>query len=410
MNPNSLKINIVLLLMLIGFYAHAQRPQTPLMGWSSWNNYRVNISEDIIKKQADAMVDQGLLEAGYTYLNMDDGYFGGRDGKGNLYSHPEKFPSGMKDLADYIHSKGLKAGIYTDAGINTCASYWDKDTLGVGVGLYGHESRDLSLMIEDWGYDFVKVDWCGGDWMGLTEEVRYTEISKIIREMDPSVVFNVCRWEFPGEWVVNIADSWRVSPDIGNNFKSIMRIIDQNADLWMYSGPGHVNDMDILQVGRGMTFEEDKTHFTMWCMLNSPLIASNDLTTISEETLSILTNKELIAINQDPMVYQARRVIDHGDLEVWAKPLISTISGQVAVTLLNRTSSKENISFNLKDVGLSGENGYSMTELWSGKYFEKSKTEKVTFEVPSHGVVVLKIEGESLPFNLFQYKPKNKDN
>ncbi|WP_186758239.1 glycoside hydrolase family 27 protein [Echinicola salinicaeni] len=399
-----MKFNILLLLMLIGFSAIAQRPQTPLMGWASWNNYRVNINEEIIKSQADAMVEQGLLAAGYTYLNMDDGYFGGRDEEGNLYSHPEKFPSGMKSLSDYIHSKGLMAGIYTDAGINTCASYWDKDTLGVGVGLYGHEKRDLSLMIEDWGYDFVKVDWCGGDWMDLSEEVRYTEIGNIIREMDPSVVFNVCRWEFPGEWVVNLADSWRISADIANTFESVMGIVDLNADLWKYSGPGHVNDMDMLQVGRGMSYEEDKTHFTMWCMLNSPLIASNDLTTISEETLSILTNKELISINQDPMVYQARRVIDRGDLEVWAKPLISSISGEVAVTLLNRSEEGKTIDFNLEDVGLLAEEGYKMKDLWSKKFYPSTNKETVSLHVPSHGVVVLKIKGESKPFNLFQYK------
>ncbi|GAB4107790.1 hypothetical protein GCM10028791_02370 [Echinicola sediminis] len=397
-----MKLKFFFLFLLFSYSSFAQRPQTPLMGWASWNNYRVNINEAIIQAQADALVELGLKEAGYTYLNIDDGFFGGRDKQGNLFAHPERFPSGMKSLADYIHQKGLKAGIYSDAGINTCASYWDKDTVGVGVGLYGHEQKDLLLMLDDWGYDFIKVDWCGGDWLGLSEEVRYKEIGAIIRQINPAVVFNVCRWEFPGEWVVNLADSWRISGDIANTFESVMSIVDLNADLWKYAGPGHVNDMDMLQVGRGMSYDEDKTHFTMWCMLNSPLMASNDLTTISEETLEILTNKDLISIHQDPLVYQARRVIDQGELEVWARPLISTMSGEVAVTLLNRSPEKKTISFDLNEVGISAKEGYTMKELWTGEDFENTTAQTIRFDVPTHGVVVLKIKGKSLPFNLFQ--------
>ena len=151
-----------------------ERPQAPLMGWASWNSFRVNINEQIVMAQADVMVSSGLKDAGYSFINIDDGYFGGRDEKGNLLAHPERFPNGMKALATYIHSKGLKAGIYTDAGINTCASYWDKDTIGVGVGLWGHDEQDIKLMLVDWNYDFLKVDWCGGQWLGLDEETRYT--------------------------------------------------------------------------------------------------------------------------------------------------------------------------------------------------------------------------------------------
>ena len=130
--------------------------------------------------------------------------------------HPDRFPSGMKVLSDYIHSKGLKAGIYTDAGINTCASYWDKDSIGVGVGLFGHDEQDLTTMLLDWNYDFIKVDWCGGDWLGLDEQIRYTEIGNFIRKIRPDVVYNVCRWQFPGKWVTQVADSWRISGDISN--------------------------------------------------------------------------------------------------------------------------------------------------------------------------------------------------
>lgn len=380
------------------------KPQTPIMGWSSWNNFHVNINEEVIKAQADFMVSSGMAQAGYSYVNIDDGFFAGRDDQGDLLVHPVRFPNGMKVISDYIHSKGLKAGIYSDAGINTCASHWDKDTIGVGSGLMGHDRKDLKLMLNDWNYDFIKVDWCGGDWLGLDEETRYTQIANIIKEIKPNTVFNICRWEFPGEWALQIADSWRISGDISNEFSSILHIIDLNADLWKYASPGHVNDMDMLQVGRGMTYEEDKTHFSMWCMMNSPLLAGNDLRYMTDQTIAILTNEELIALNQDPLVYQARRLDKRGDLEVWAKPLISTMSGKVAVTLLNRSDKTATISFDLDTIGLDASKSYSYRDLWAKKDFETSTKKALSFEVPSHGVVVLKLEGTSKPFNIFQNK------
>ncbi len=379
------------------------RPKTPLMGWASWNSFRVNINEKLIMEQADAMVTKGLKDAGYRYVNIDDGFFGGRNQKGELMAHPERFPNGMKALADYIHSKGLKAGIYSDAGINTCASFWDKDTIGVGMGLWGHDEQDLMLMLINWQYDFIKVDWCGGEWLGLDEQTRYTQIGELIREIRPDVVYNVCRWQFPGEWVCNVADSWRISGDIGNNYRSVMHIIDMNANLWKYSSPGHVNDMDMLQVGRGMSRDENKTHFSMWCMMNSPLMIGDDLRDISDETVEILTNRELIAINQDPLGYQARRVIDNGELEVWAKPLISTMSGKVAVALINRSVSNKMVTFNLDSVGLIADKGYVMRDLWNKKDYKISNSNRQSFNVPSHGIVVLRLEGTAKPFNLFQF-------
>lgn len=411
MRKNVVKVSLILIVALGSCNvankkdeAQECRPLTPIMGWASWNNYRVHISEDIIKAQADAMVSSGLKNAGYNYINVDDGFFGGRDENGRIIVHPKRFPSGMKSLAEYIHQKGLKAGIYSDAGINTCATHWDKDTIGAGMGLYGHEYQDLELMLKEWGYDFLKVDWCGGEWLGLDEQVRYTEISNIVRSIDPSVVFNICRWKFPGEWAVNVADSWRISPDIANTFESVMKIVDMNADLWRYAGPGHVNDMDMLQIGRGMTYEEDKTHFTMWCMMCSPLLAGNDLTTMSEQTLDILTNKNLIAVNQDPLVYQARRIVDVGDLEVWAKPLVSTTSGMVAVTLLNRSKDEKHIAFALKDVGIDTKEKYATKDLWTNEFTADIQNDSLTYLVKPHGVVALKIEGASLPINVFQFQ------
>mgnify|MGYP003638194076 CR=1 FL=1 len=380
------------------------KPQTPIMGWSSWNNFHVNINEEIIKGQADYMVSSGMAAAGYSYVNIDDGFFGGRDSEGNLLVHPERFPNGMKVISDYIHSKGLKAGIYSDAGINTCGSQWDRDTISVGSGLLGHDRKDLKLMLKDWNYDFIKIDWCGGDWLGLDEETRYTQIANIINEIKPNTVYNICRWEFPGKWALQIADSWRISGDISNEFHSILNIIDLNADLWKYASPGHVNDMDMLQVGRGMSFEEDKTHFSMWSMMNSPLLAGNDLREMSQQTIDILTNKEVIALNQDPLVYQARRLVDNGDLEVWAKPLVSTMSGRVAVTLLNRSNETKTMHFDLDTVGIDVAEGYRYRNIWAKKDFEKSNQKSLSFEVPKHGVVVLTINGTSKPFNVFQNK------
>ena len=209
---------------------------------------------------------------------------------------------------------------------------------------------------------------------------------------------------FPGRWVTAVADSWRISGDIDNHFGSILAIIDLNADLWRYSSPGSVNDMDMLQVGRGMSYEEDKSHFTMWSIMNSPLLAGNDLTTISDETLSILTNKEIIALNQDKLGYQARRLSTNDGLEVWAKPLVSTMSGKIAVVLFNRTKSSANISLSLADVGINPHKGYNYKDLWDKQSRHNLIETSLLFEVPSHGVVALLVEGESVPFNVFQVK------
>ena len=381
-------------------------PKPPLMGWASWNNYRVNINEDIIKAQADAMISSGLADVGYSYINTDDGFYGGRDEQGNVLVHKERFQSGMKALAEYIHAKGLKAGIYSDAGANTCASYWDKDTIGSGMGLYGHEWRDLNLYLNEWDYDFIKVDWCGGQWMGLDEQTQYTQIGNIIKTIKPDAGYNICRWEFPGKWVTQVADSWRISGDIDNKFQSILHIIDLNADLWIYSSRGRYNDMDMLQVGRGMSYEEDKAHFSMWAIMHSPLLLGNDLSNMSKQTIEIITNEEIIALNQSEFVYQARRLADHGDMEMWAKPLVSTMSGEVAVALLNRSGKDDEITFTLESIGLEASKGYAMKDLWSKKTYLPATENKITMKVPTHGVVVLQIKGEAIPFNVFQYKDK----
>ena len=284
----------------------------PVMGWSSWNTYRVNINEALIKKQADAMVQKGLKDAGYNYVNVDDGFFGWRDEHGTMQTHPERFPNGLKGVADHIHSLGLKAGIYSDAGSNTCGSIWDKDVNGVGSGLYGHEHQDADLYFNEWGFDFIKIDYCGASQeLSLDVEKRYTEIRRAFDKVAGNhVSINVCRWAFPGTWAKNIGCSWRISSDIRPEWGSVKYIIDKNLYLSAYAGDGHYNDMDMLEIGRGLNPEEEEVHFGMWCIMSSPLLIGCDLTTIPEASLKLLKNKELIALNQDPLGLQAY-VVQH---------------------------------------------------------------------------------------------------
>ena len=379
---------LFLLLLLLSAFTISKAQKTPIMGWSSWNNFRINISEKMIREQADAMIASGLYDAGYRYINIDDGYFGGRDAKGNLFADKKKFPGGMKKLVDYIHAKKLKAGIYTDAGINTCGSYYDKDKKGIGSGIYGHSLDDCTLFFREWGFDFIKMDWCGGEKMELKPEETYPRIIDYIHNIDSAIVFNVCCWRFPGDWAIKRADSWRISSDIKAEFSSILKIIDLNADLSKYASAGHYNDMDMLQVGRGMTYDEDKSHFSMWCMLNSPLLAGNDLRKMTPQTIEILTNKELIALNQDAGFKQATRLSSTDDVDVWLKPLGINADAK-AIAILNRSNAEKSYTFTAKSLNL--KRSALLRDLWLHKDLGKIGKEQ-KFTIPAHGIVVLKIK------------------
>lgn len=356
------------------------------MGWSSWNHFHVDINEQLIKEQADAMISSGLYDAGYRFINIDDGYFGGRDADGKLFSHKIKFPSGMKSLAEYIHGKKLKAGIYSDAGKNTCGSIYDNDPNGIGVGIYGYIEQDCNLFFKDWKYDFLKVDWCGGEKMKLDEENEYSKIINAVKAIDSSIVFNVCRWKFPGVWAIKKADSWRISGDIRPTFSSVLGIIDLNADLYKYASAGHYNDMDMLQVGRGMSYDEDKTHFSMWCMLNSPLLAGNDLRHMTKQTIEILTNKEIIALNQNTDLLQAKRIFSENNVEVWIKS--ATNGKKKAIAIFNRSNDEKTFKLEVQKLDISKKS--KLRDLWLHKNLGEIGTEK-TFSLPKHGIVVLKI-------------------
>ena len=371
------------------------------MGWASWNQFGVNISDKIIVAQANAMVTSGLSQAGFNYINIDDGFFNGRNSNGSLKINLTRFPKGMKAVADSIHSKGLKAGFYSEAGSNTCGSMWSGDAGGTGAGLYNHDQQDIDSIFKNWGYDFIKVDYCGAQDLKLDEKTRYTAIKQaILNTGRKDINYNVCRWQFPGVWVTEIADSWRISGDInlspGSTAKwsSVVSIIDQNKFLAAYCSQGHYNDMDMLEVGRGLSTEEDRSHFSMWCIMSSPLLLGNDLTKMTAATKAILTNPEVIAVNQDTTGLQAKLVSDNTrGLQVWAKPLNGRLSKERAVVLFNRSEVAANISVKWKELNLIG--SALVRDLWNRT--DKGYYDSIyTATVPAHGVVMLKVTGSAI--------------
>ena len=387
------------LFLLTGCARRAFEP--PTMGWSSWNTYRVHINEELIARQADAMKATGLQKAGYRYINIDDGFFGGRDSTGRLLTHPERFPNGLKPVADYIHSLGFKAGIYSDAGRNTCGSYWDRDRLGTGVGLYGHDEQDADYYFRQCGFDFIKVDFCGGDpkqnteKLDLDEQERYTAIRRAIdRTGGKRVRMNVCRWAFPGTWVRSVASSWRISPDINVSWASVRNIIGRNLHLSAYAGEGKYNDMDMLEIGRGLTETEEQTHFGMWCMMSSPLLIGCDLTAIPPASLRLLTNPELIAINQCRPGRQAQ-VYGHAEgMWLLAKDLEKAEGRTRAVAVYNPTDSARTFRFRATDVNLGG-------QLTARDAVARADLPALTdadavypLTVPPHGVRILRLTAE----------------
>lgn len=387
-------VSLCHLLMFVSVSAY----ERPTMGWSSWNAYGFKINENIIKSQADALVSTGLKDAGYIYLNIDDGFFGGRDSEGHLLIHPTRFPNGMRTVVDYIHEKGLKAGIYSDAGKNTCASYWGGDEIGIGVGMYGHDQEDIDLYFKELNFDFIKVDFCGGDpghnvdKLDLSEQERYTAIHQaIVNTGRTDVRLNVCRWAFPGTWVHDVATSWRISEDIYLGWNSIKSIVGQNLYLSAYATEGKYNDMDMLEVGRGLSLEEDKTHFGMWCIMSSPLLIGCDMTTISEDALALMTNKELIALNQDPLALQAYVVDKVSGAYLLVKDVETLYGNTRAIAVYNPTDSEVEFPVDFLSLDLGGK--VSVRDLFEqqdiGEYVGA-----INVTVPAHGTRIYKLTAE----------------
>ncbi len=363
--------------------------KTPPMGWNSWNKYACkDINERVVRETADAMAANGMKDAGYEYVVIDDCWQTGRDGQGNIVADAEKFPSGIKALADYIHGKGLKFGIYTDAGTMTCAKR---------PGSIGHEYQDAK-QYANWGVDYLKEDWCN-TLPNQNSEASYTLMREALKASGRPILFSICEWGStkPWLWAGPVGNMWRSTPDIqdcwgckrtwgGGGVTLIMDLMD---GIESYAGPGHWNDPDMLEVGNGgMTKEEYRTHFSMWAMWSAPLLAGNDIANMSADTKEILMNKEVIAIDQDALGQQGRRVKKMGDLEVWSKQLAD---GGRAVALVNRGAGAAKVSVAWRDIGYPDAVAASVRDLWAKKDGKKVSGE-YSAEVPSHGVVMVTVK------------------
>ncbi|MEJ2054557.1 MAG: glycoside hydrolase family 27 protein [Calditrichaceae bacterium] len=374
---------------------------TPPMGWNTWNTFACDINEQLIHDAVDAIVASGMKDAGYTYVNLDDCWHGQRDSLGFIHPDPEKFPSGMKALGDYIHSKGLKFGIYSDAGWKTC---------GGRPGSRGHEFQD-AMQYAKWGVDYLKYDWCYTE--GLKAEGAYLTMRDALYAAGRPIVFSLCEWgnNNPWDWAQDIGHLWRTTGDITNCFDcvvdhgtwkswGIMYILDMQKGLRKYAGPDHWNDPDMMEVGNGMSVSEDRAHFSMWCMLAAPLIAGNDVRNMTDETIGILTKKEVIAVDQDRLGIQGFKQSENDSLEIWYKPLENNCW---AVCFLNRSKDDKDINYkwkskNIKD-DLSGRNinfeqeTYYIRNLWAKKEMDMGTTNiTLKSKVPSHDVLLVKLE------------------
>lgn len=365
----------------------------PTMGWSTWNTFALNINENVIKQQADAMVKTGLKAAGYEYINIDDGYWNGRDADGTLRINKEKFPNGMKVVADYIHSKGLKAGIYSDAGDNTCGS-GNKHPWGLGVGLAGHEEADCKTYFIDWDYDFIKIDYCGGAHMGLDEQAQYTKIGNAIKHCEQmkgkDIVFNICRWAYPGNWARNVADSWRTTGDINGHWDNLKGIVKENLYIQAYTYGGHYNDMDMLEIGRTLNPDEENLHMAYWCIASSPLLVGCDMTKMSDHSLNLMKNRDLIAMDQDHLGIGAPVVYRDGEVYVVAKDITQVHGTKRAVVVMNLSDNAQTISFPLSAVEFTGKVKVHDCLTQKDKGFAQKN---FTTTVPAHGATAFYMTG-----------------
>jgi alpha-galactosidase len=365
---------------------------TPPLGWNSWNVFHENINENQIKEVADAMVSSGLKDAGYIYLNLDDNWMDTkRDAQGNLQNNPTTFPSGMKALADYVHAKGLKFGLYGDRGKRTCHHYnsnWQSQS-----GSNGHEEQDAKKLAE-WGVDYWKYDNCDSD--PNTQEKDYTAMSKALRNSGRDIVFSICMWEYK-DWMPKIANLWRTTFDIGpawisqSWYRGVYEIIDANNKYWQIAKPGHWNDPDMLEVGNnGLSYEEQRSQMTMWSIMAAPIMISSDIRKMSNETKELYLNKDMIAINQDSLGVQGHRISDKNGKQVWTKPLRN---GDIAVALLNNNSSTQTVECDFKDIGVEGE--VEVRDAWKKK--DLGPVSHVSIELPAHGSALLRLVLKPVP-------------
>jgi len=371
----------------------------PIMGWSSWNYFKTEISEDIICRQADALISTGLADAGYVYVNIDDGFTDGRGEDGRIRIDTTKFPNGMKVVADYVHSLGLKAGMYSDAGDNTCASR-DVQPYGLNVGLYGHEVEDCKMMFDEWGYDFFKVDNCGGRHLDLDEKTQFTKIAEALAQCDnKNINFNVCRWVFPGTWVIGIADSWRTTHDIWVNWEPVKTIIKENMYLVAYTGNGHYNDMDMLEIGQGFPPEIERTHMACWSIQSSPLVVGCNLFEMPDYSIEFLKNADLIAMDQDRLGIAAPVVQKEGETYVFVKDMERFNGPKRAVVVSNLSEEECTIDVDIEALGFKG----------AVKVYDCFKHEdrpdlgqKFTLTIPAHDSEAFFVTGKRIDKSVYQ--------
>ncbi len=362
---------------------------TPPMGWNSWNHFAGKVSDADVRAAADALVSTGMRDAGYIYVNIDDTWQGERDAQGGIHAN-NKFPD-MKALADYVHSKGLKIGIYSSPGPLTCAHY---------AGSYQHEEQDAKTYAE-WGIDFLKYDLCGFREIMRKEAPNdpqkafamqkdaYEKMHKALIATGRPILYSLCQygWNDVWKWGTDVGgNSWRTTGDISDRYSRMAEIGFSQSGLAKYAGPGHWNDPDMLEIGNGgMTEDQYRTHMTLWVILAAPLLAGNDLSKMTPSTLALLTNREVIAVDQDPLGRQGDRVSAVGPTEIWSKPLSN---GAQAVGLFNRADTEETITFRPHDIGFA--KGFKLRDLWQGKDLNVTG-DSYTVTVPAYGAILLKV-------------------
>jgi alpha-galactosidase len=393
----------VIFLILVSCNAFSQKFEnlapTPPMGWNSWNRFACNVNEQMLRDAADALISSGMKDAGYNYIVVDDCWHGQRDSLGFIHADPVHFPSGIKALTDYIHSKGLKFGIYSCAGNKTCAGR---------PASRGHEYQD-AITYARWGVDYLKYDWC--DTEGLNAIGAYTTMRDALYAAGRPIVFSLCEWgsNKPWLWAPKVGQLWRTTGDIAPVFSGdkkfgdwtalgILHIIDLQKEIRQYAGPEHWNDPDMLEVGNGMSVSEDRAHFTMWCMLAAPLMTGNDLTKMNIETSKILTDKDVIAIDQDPLGIEGFMFSSKDSVETWFKPLKD---GDWAVCFLNRGLKPAKVEFDWAgqkvndDLSKRDLNGaqleYNMVNLWTKANAGSTQT-VLKSEVQGHDVLIFRLK------------------
>jgi len=353
----------------------ARKPQ---MGWNSWNWFYCSVNESVVMKAADILISSGLADLGYHYVNVDDCWAGYRDGAGFIHPDPSSFPAGMKALADYVHSKGLKFGLYSDSGNETCAGR---------PGTRYHEKED-AITYARWGVDYLKFDNCNA-LKSEPPKFRYPIMRDALLATGAPIFFSLCEWgvQQPWLWASDVGNSWRTDMDIGDDWNSFIRVLDDNIGLSPYSGPGGWNDPDMLQVGNGgMSYTEYQSHFALWCLLKAPLLIGNDLAALDNWTMAILGAEELIAVNQDDLGVQGDMIWQFGVQQIWAGPLAD---GSRVFILFNRVTSASfyniNITMNFTMLGFPEDTTGTIRDL----YAEEDVgifTDSFTASVLPHGV------------------------